>query len=590
MSRALTVIDPTTTKVRPPPRRAAIVFGASTVLGGLTAELLPNLAGLSVALAFGSGLLLLAWLEQWLFRRLLRRKPLRRLLLSALVPFIGLFLWVPALVGAAVLGSTNYLLPLMATAIAGGMWFASAAGGSFVVVLIDTVVSAIVFDFRRRVQIAVLMLASMAGGVSVAVYGLISTITEAVVGASRGQAPEGVRINAELARNLEEMGVENASTMVAAVSLTVVAAFLLPAILSACGKLADSVMERLLPLDEGFSRVTDGDLALEVEEGGSREMRRITAGFNRMVRSLSDTLSSLDERNRELMATNFATSRFVPFAFLELLHKRSIVEVSRGDQVQLDVTVMFTDIRGFTTLAESMGPERTFAFINRYLERMEPTISREGGVIAAFLGDGIMALFPRGAEAGVRAAVAMAEALRELNRELEAEGSAALAIGIGLQSGSLMLGTIGGRDRLSHTVVGDSANVAARVEGMTKLYRAQILIGEGTFERLGEGTFALREVDRVRAVGKTEAMRVFEVLDGLAPDVRALREEHGGAFSDALQCYRRGAFREAARRFASIAAADPTDGVAALHVERCSTLFEREGDPSWDGVSQLERK
>lgn len=590
MSQELTVIDPGTAKVRPPPKRAGIVFGVATVIGGLSAELLPAVAELSLPVAIVSGLFLLAWLEHWLYRRLLRRKPLARLVSSALAPALGLFLWVPALFGAAVLGSTGYLVPLMATAILGGMWFASAATGSFVVVLIDTVVSALVVDFRRRVQLAVLLLATSAAVVSAVTYGFVESTTEAVLAVVNGETRDGVQVDEQLAELLSGMDPERASLSIAGVALLVLAFLLLPAILSACGKLADAVMERLNPLDEAFSRVAEGDLALEVEVGGSREMQRITSGFNRMVRSLSETLTSLDHRNRELSATNQATSRFVPFAFLELLDKRSIVEIARGDQVQLDVTVMFTDIRGFTTLAEAMGPERTFAFINRYLERMEPTVSAHGGVINEFLGDGIMALFPRGADTGVRAAISMGEALDVFNRELAAEGQEPIRIGIGLQSGSLMLGTIGGRDRLSCTVIGDPANTAARVEGMTKLYRARTLIAEGTFMQLPEGAFALREIDRVQALGKHEPMRIYEVLDGLPPATRAARAQHREAFEAAVSLYREGAFRAAAEAFGAIADADPTDGAAALYRRRCPDLFDREGDPEWDGVSQLERK
>lgn len=588
MSQKLTIIDPATANERPPPRRAALVFGVATAVAGVSADLLPTVTSLSGSVSVVSGFVLLAWFEHWIYRRLLRRRPLSRLLLSALVPAIGLFLWVPALIGAAMLGS--FLLPLMATAIAGGLWFASAAAGSFVVVLIDTVVSALVVDFRRRVQLAVLLLATSAAVVSAVTFSLVEATIEAVLAVAHGEARAGVNLDPELAQRLVSMDPEQATWAIAGVMLLVVAIFLLPAILSACGKLADAVMERLNPLDEAFSRVTEGDLDIEVEVGGSRELQRITSGFNRMVGSLRETLTSLDQRNRELTATNQATSRFVPFTFLELLDKRSIVEIARGDQVQLDVAVMFTDIRGFTTLAEAMGPEKTFAFINRYLERMEPTIAARGGVINEFLGDGIMAIFPRGAASAVEAAVAMAEALSSFNVDLVAEGREPIRVGIGVQSGALMLGTIGGRDRLSCTVIGDPANAAARVEGMTKLYRVQTLIAEGAFAQLPDGAFELREIDRVQALGKHEAMRIYEVLDGLPAATRGARRQHRAAFERALGLYRRGAFRAAAKAFEAIAEADPTDGPAAVYAERCVGLFDREGAPDWDGVSQLGSK
>lgn len=410
-----------------------------------------------------------------------------------------------------------------------------------------------------------------------------------------GTIPEDLTVNlgdevlkGEQVRRLLE--VAETTDFLAFVFVLVGAIITLPSVLSASGKLADAVMERLHPLSEAIDEVTQGRLDLRVEEGGSRDFVRITEGFNRMVQSLADTLADLDRRNRDLADLNRATSRFVPFQFLELLDKESIREIRRGDQIELDISVMFADIRGFTTMAETMGPEATFGFINRYLGHMEAAIHREQGFINEVLGDGIMALFHVGADAAVRAALGMLEALESLNRALAEEGQTPIHIGIGINSGPLMLGTIGGQDRLSCTVIGDPANTAARTEGMTKLYDASLLITEGTFERLADPSqYRIREVDRVMAKGKTKAIAIYEVLDGEPGDRLEDKRATASDFSAALALYRRGDFGEAATLFDSVVTRAPLDGAARLYAQRCRDEKERRS-VDWDGVTRLDHK
>jgi class 3 adenylate cyclase len=321
---------------------------------------------------------------------------------------------------------------------------------------------------------------------------------------------------------------------------------------------------------------------VRVEVGGSRDLRKIASGFNRMVDSLSRTLRELDARARELAAMHTAAARFVPFQFLGLLHKPSLREVERGDQTELDMTVLFSDIRGFTRIAERMGPEQTFTFINRYLAEMEVEIHREQGFINDFFGDGIMALFHTGADAGVRAALGMLAAVERLNGALVAEGRDAIA---------LMLGTIGGRDRLSCSVVGDPANTAARVEGMTKLYGATLLIGEATLRRLDDpARYRLREVDRVQAVGKAEPLSIYEILDGEPAARREQKLRTCDAFAEAVRAYRSGDFAGAREGFERCRREAPDDAAAALYLERCAALEAQPPPEAWDGVTRLTSK
>jgi len=406
---------------------------------------------------------------------------------------------------------------------------------------------------------------------------------DAVIGLPNGEL-RGPEIRELLSRP------ETADLIAVGLSL-LVAMGALPAILSACGKLADGVMERLNPLSDALAEVTSGHLDVRVEEGGSRDFVQISRGFNRMAQSLTETLTDLDVRNRDLADMNRATSRFVPFQFLELLDKRTIREIERGDQIQLDISILFADIRGFTTMAEQMGPAATFGFINRYLGHMEAEIHREQGFINDIFGDGIMALFHKGADAALQAALGMLAAVDRFNETLAADGEQPIRVGIGMNSGPLMLGTIGGAERLSCTVVGDPANTAARVEGMTKLYGATLLISQGTYERLADPErYRIREVDRVRAKGKDEPLAIYEVLDGDPPEVREQKLHTAALFETALDHYRAGAFEDALVTFERCCAEAPTDAAAALYVDRCQEYLALGPPADWDGVTRLRSK
>jgi two-component system, sensor histidine kinase ChiS len=142
---------------------------------------------------------------------------------------------------------------------------------------------------------------------------------------------------------------------------------------------------------------------------------------------------------------------FVPKEFLSLLGKSSILEVEMGDQTRQEITVMFADVRSWTSLSENMSPQDSFNFINAYLKRVSPVITEHQGFIGKYLGDGVMALFPRGADDAVQAAIAMHQAVAGYNQEREKDGFQPIEIGVGLNLGDLMLGVIGSQDRLQGT-------------------------------------------------------------------------------------------------------------------------------------------
>ena len=286
-----------------------------------------------------------------------------------------------------------------------------------------------------------------------------------------------------------------------------------------------------------------------------------------------------------------AQGRFVPGQFLEHLGHRDIAEVGLGEFVAREMSVMFADLRGFTPLAERLAPREVIDLLNRYFSRIGVPIAEAGGFVDSYNGDEIMALFPLPAERAVRAGVAMATALVEFNRESQRAGGPALAMGMGVNSGPLVLGTVGSADRLKCGVVGDTVNTASRIEQLTKRYGARFLIGEETRRRLGDDArFTLRAVDRVAAVGKAQAMTLYEVLDAEEPARRAAKEATIALLDEARELYARARFADAGRVIADARAIDSHDAVLDVLAARCSRYELDPPPPEWQGVEALDSK
>ncbi|MBS0546800.1 MAG: HAMP domain-containing protein [Proteobacteria bacterium] len=265
------------------------------------------------------------------------------------------------------------------------------------------------------------------------------------------------------------------------------------------------VLDPLLTLRGEAGAIAGGDLDGAIANTGRRdEIGSLATSFDMMRSAVRKTILDLRQ-------TNLSIERFVPHAFLEMIGKPSIVQVELGDNRRKDMTVLFSDIRNFTTLSEAMTPDENFEFINDYLEKMGPVIRDHDGFIDKYIGDAIMALF-ESADDAVRASLAMMETLERYNAGRVAAGQPPIAIGIGLNTGSLMLGTIGESHRMDGTVISDAVNLAARIESLTKVYKVGVLISQFTRERLAApDAYRIRPVDEVTVKGKTRPVQLFEV-------------------------------------------------------------------------------
>ncbi len=216
----------------------------------------------------------------------------------------------------------------------------------------------------------------------------------------------------------------------------------------------------------------------------------------------------------KLCHLNEAYQRFVPQAFLKLLDKEQITDIKLGDHVEKEMTILFADIRDFTRLSERMTPQENFNFINAYLSVMEPAIRQHRGFIDKYIGDAIMALFPHCADDAVQSALTMLDRLVDFNQQENCKQvkKEPVQIGIGINTGKLMLGTIGGEQRMDGTVIADAVNLASRVESLTKNYTTNLLITHNTYLQLkNKSYYQIKKVDAVKVKGKSEIVTVYAV-------------------------------------------------------------------------------
>ena len=258
-------------------------------------------------------------------------------------------------------------------------------------------------------------------------------------------------------------------------------------------------------------------------------------------------------------------------------------------------TVLFSDIRGFTTLTEELGPQATVSLLNEYFEIMVDCIQREGGMLDKFIGDAIMAAFgipvahDDDEDRAVRTAVAMISRLREWNQVRVGLGKRPVDIGIGLNTDVVVSGNIGSNKRMDFTIIGDGVNLAARLESACKSYAARILISEFTRKRL-RGTYRMREVDRVIVKGKTQPVAVYEVLDYHDDTTFPHLMDVVNQFSDGIGKYRAGRWDEAATAFKEALRLHPQDQLSRIYVQRCMSLKAQPPEGAWDGVWVMDEK
>lgn len=279
---------------------------------------------------------------------------------------------------------------------------------------------------------------------------------------------------------------------------------------------------------------------------------------------------------REVQGIISCYDKFVPHKIIALLGKSGVSEINPGDQIELHLTILFSDIRGFTTISESLSPKETFDFINSYFYQMDKLININNGIIDKYIGDAIMALFPTNADDALKCSLLMLNQLENYNETRKKSGYQEINIGIGLNTGISMLGIIGGINRIEGTVLSDAVNLASRLESLTKEYDVRLLISENTLYNLKDsGRYSIRFIDRVMVKGKKQPQSVFEVFDNDADEIKKHKLSDKIIFEEGIANYHYKNIKTAKELFEKCLEKNQNDMPALKYLERCNLFLEK---------------
>lgn len=371
-------------------------------------------------------------------------------------------------------------------------------------------------------------------------------------------------------------------------------AVLRQAIVAACLALIVSLMmaivmgtvltRGIIKLDNLVQSFAQKDFEARSSLRSNDEVGRLGVSFNYMADIIQDYSARLE-------ALVDAYGRFVPHDLLRLLDKDSILDVHLGDQTEKEMSVLFSDIRNFTSISERLTPQENFNFINNYLSRVGPHIRAHKGIIDKYIGDAVMALFPGSVDDALDAALKMLNVTNAYNTDPRNEGSPSVKIGIGLHVGKVMLGTIGETERMDGTVISDSVNLASRLEGMSKKYGSSVIISDAVVKKIGrKDKYLVRQVDKVSVAGKTDIISLYEVFNEDDLLQRSLKASTLNSYNRALASFYDRDFQSAESIFSEIVANNENDLPARLYRDRARELSSQDVPDDWDGVVRYQNK
>ncbi|MDX1960872.1 MAG: adenylate/guanylate cyclase domain-containing protein [Leptospiraceae bacterium] len=279
-----------------------------------------------------------------------------------------------------------------------------------------------------------------------------------------------------------------------------------------------------------------------------------------------------EELAESLIGTNFAIARFVPSEFLRLLNRNNIIDVKLGDHLKKEMTIFFADIRGFTSLSEKLSSEEVFSFLNNYFKETISIISKNHGFIDKIIGDGIMAIFPKSPSDALQASTDILQKMNQWNIEREKTGQTSISIGIGIHTGIVSLGTVGTEERLDTTVIGDTVNIASRLENLNKDYQSNIILSETVYSSLDENEKkTIRELDYTLIRGREKNLLIYESFAGHTQDSIQKKIAIKSKYEEALSLFKQGKIAEAKVLFMQCKTIINDDPILSIYLERCNS-------------------
>jgi len=302
-------------------------------------------------------------------------------------------------------------------------------------------------------------------------------------------------------------------------------------------------------------------------------------------------LQEAKEREEAIRSIHEVSQKFVPNEFIKSLGKDRLTEVSLGDLVEKEVTVLFADIREFTTISENLNPEDNFLFINSFNKRMGPIVRKNDGFIMQYLGDGFMALFPNGSQTALRASVEMHSELRIFNEERAVKERFPIKLGIGMQNGNLIMGITGDIERLDAAIISDTVNTASRIEGLSKHYGSSILLTDNCKNNLTHPEeFDFRYLGPVQVKGKQKPIDLYECINGDNEQLSKHKLATLKTFEEGMKQYFMKEFAMAAVTFQQIVKKERNDSAAKLFLNRSAHMITQETGDDWKGIATISSK
>lgn len=345
----------------------------------------------------------------------------------------------------------------------------------------------------------------------------------------------------------------------------------------------------LIPLTNLGATVSFDEAMSTVQAGIVLQLCFFALGIGNKRRTLEkEKMKAQNQLLAEQQKVNSAFGRFVPHKFLEAIGRDSVLEIKLGDGVEKEVTVFFSDIRGYTRLAEQMQPQENFRFLNGYLGRLGPIISGHNGFVNQYYGDGIMAIFMQHPEDALKAALAIQIRLQAYNEERKQKGRIPIKIGIGMHTGPLIMGVIGDTLRMEAGVVSDTVNTAARMEGLTKHFGASVLVSETVFDRIPENdSYAYRYLGKVQVKGKQEPLRIYDFFGSDIEGIQSKKAQTKGHFDQGLIAYYDRDFAAACHAFNEVLKVFPNDQSSNYFMQKAQDYLVNGVAANWTGVEEM---
>ena len=363
---------------------------------------------------------------------------------------------------------------------------------------------------------------------------------------------------------------------------------------------ADDYLPKPFAADELIARV-QVLLRMKKAEDQSRELnRQLQDALDEQVIAYQE-LKTTKLKLAETEAANRLTrlfEKFVPKGFLERIAPEGLESLRFGTAESDEATILFSDIRSFTDLAEPLSPQELMDFLNDYLKMMNMSIMVNHGFVDKFIGDAVMAIFDRteqssnDARNALNAGMGMLQVLGTMNQKRKRQGQIPISIGIGIHTGPVVFGTLGFEERMDSTVLGDAVNLASRLESLTKYYGASLLFSDQTFEALGDEkeNLLIRKIDTVMVKGRKQPVTIYELFNSDSPDVQSAKKMVMQSLEEPLSLYRQKKWMEAEQLFTDLARNQPLDSLPNIYVERCQNLLENSPSDDWAGVHVFNEK